>query len=157
MGISAGTETDLQGIEGECSRQSVEGRTKYPSLHQDPAPPNCLQPPGLDTSHQTTSKTEPQPHPSVDRLPKVVLSSQTPKTHQPMGPCSSKRKDSAPPTREQTPVPPTKKPTQALEQPHPPGGRQQKQEDLQHCSLWKGDYKHNKLDMLQMKEQGKNP
>ena len=37
----------------------------------------------LDTSLQTTSKTGAQPHPSVDRLPKVVLSSQTPKNTPP--------------------------------------------------------------------------
>ena len=50
---------------------------KYPSLHQDLAPPNCQQAPVLDTTCQTTSKTGTHPHPSTDRLPKVVLSSQT--------------------------------------------------------------------------------
>ena len=64
----------------------------------------------------------------------------------------------------QAPVPPTSKPTQATGPASPTGGRHQKQEELQPCSLWKEDLKHSKLDkmrrqrnMLQMKEQGKNP
>ena len=42
-----------------------------------PATPSCLQAPVLNASCQTTSKTGTQTHPSTDRLPKVVLSSQT--------------------------------------------------------------------------------
>ena len=37
----------------------------------------------LDTSCQTTSKKGIQPHPSVDRLPKAILSSQTPQNTSP--------------------------------------------------------------------------
>ena len=50
------------------------------SLHLDSKtqPLNCLQSPVLDTSLQTTSKTGTQPHPLAERLPKVVLSLQTP-------------------------------------------------------------------------------
>ena len=47
---------------------------------------------------------------------------------------------------------------------HPPGGTRQKQEELQSCSLQKGDYKHSKFaemrrqrNSFQMKEQDKNP
>ena len=50
---------------------------RSPCQHQDPTPHNCLQAPAQDTSCQTTSKTGTQPQPSADRLPKVVLSSQT--------------------------------------------------------------------------------
>ena len=53
---------------------------RYPYQHQDLAPHNCLQAPVLDTSHPITIKTETQPHPSADRLHKLELSSQTPKT-----------------------------------------------------------------------------
>ena len=47
---------------------------RYPYQHQALAPHNCLQAPVLDTLWQTTSKTGTQPHPSADRLPKVILS-----------------------------------------------------------------------------------
>ena len=56
---------------------------RYPCQHQDPAAHNCLQAPVLDTSHQTTSKTGTQPHPSADRLSKVILSSQIPQNTPP--------------------------------------------------------------------------
>ena len=52
----------------------------------------------------------------------------------------------------------------SVRQPHPPGGREQKQEELQSCSLWNGNHNHRKLDkisqqrnMFQMKEQDKTP
>ena len=51
---------------------------RYPNQHKDPAPHRCLWAPVLDTSWQTTSKPGTQCHPSADRLPKVILSSQTP-------------------------------------------------------------------------------
>ena len=51
---------------------------RSPSRIQDLASPNCPQAPMLDTSCQTTSKTRTQAHPSADRLPKVIASSQTP-------------------------------------------------------------------------------
>ena len=64
----------------------------------------------------------------------------------------------------QAPVPPTRKPTQATGPTSLTEGRHQKQEELRPCSLQKEDLKHSNLDkmrrqrnMLQMKEQGKNP
>ena len=49
-------------------------------------------------------------------------------------------------------------------QPHPPEGRQQKQEELQSCSLWNENHIHRKTDkmkrqraMYQNKEQDKTP
>ena len=56
---------------------------RYPSPHQDLAPPNCLQAPVPETSCQTTSKKGTQPHPSADRIPKVILRSQTPQNTPP--------------------------------------------------------------------------
>ena len=51
---------------------------RYPSQHQDLAPHNCPQASVLETSCQPRSKTGMQPHPLAERLPKIVLSSQTP-------------------------------------------------------------------------------
>ena len=48
---------------------------RYPYQHQDLAPHNCLQVPVLNTSNQTTIKRATEAHSSVDRLPKVILTS----------------------------------------------------------------------------------
>jgi len=84
----------------------------------------------------------------------------TPKHHV-MWPCSSEGKVSASHTRAQAPVLPPGRLHKSLDQPHPPGHRQQKQEELWLCKLWKGDCKYSKLDkmrrrrsVLQMKKQG---
>ena len=53
---------------------------------------------------------------------------------------------------------------QPLRKPHPPEGREQKQEELQSCSLWNKNHFHKKIDkmkrqraMYQMKEQDETP
>ena len=109
----------------------------------------------LDTPWETTSKTGTQTHPLAERLPKIIISSQTPQNTPP---------DVALPTRTEAPVPSTRKPTQVIEPTLPTGGRHQKQWELWTCSLRKGDPKHSKLNKMrtqrntqQMKEQGKNP
>ena len=56
---------------GEISQRS-------PSQHQDPVPLNDQQVTVLDTLCQTTSKTGTQPHPLAQRLPKIIIRSQTP-------------------------------------------------------------------------------
>ena len=75
---------------------------------------------------------------------------ESPKTqfHPPVG-----RNQSLPPGSQHKPL-----------DPHPPGGRHQKQEELQFCSLRHGGHKHRKLDktrwqrnMSQTKEQDKTP
>ena len=53
---------------------------RYLFQHQDLAQHSYLWAPVLETSCQTTSKTEKQPHTSADRLSKIILSSQTPQT-----------------------------------------------------------------------------
>ena len=47
------------------------------------APLNDQQAPVLDTPCQTTSKTETQPHPLAERLPKIIISSETPQNTPP--------------------------------------------------------------------------
>ena len=49
-----------------------------PFWQQDPSPPKNLRLQCLNSSGQTRSKTGTQQHPSTDRLPKVLLSSQLP-------------------------------------------------------------------------------
>ena len=144
---------------GNINQQELSWRS--PSQLQDTAPPNCLQAPGLNTPLRTTSKTGTQTYPPADRLPKVILSPQTPQNTPPDEALPIRGKDGAPPTRTQAPVPSTRNPTQGTGPTSPTGGRYQKQEELWLCSLWKGDLKHSKLDKmrrqrntLQMKKRG---
>ena len=58
------------------NRQQLSQRS--PSQCEDIAPLNDQQAPVLDTPYQKTSKTGTQPHPLAERLPKIILSSQTP-------------------------------------------------------------------------------
>ena len=97
---------------------------------------------------QTTRKTGTQTNPSGDRLPKVILTPQTPQNTPPNVALPSEGKYLAPPTRTQEPVPPTRKATQINGPNTPHGGRKQKQEELQPCSLPKGDLKHSKTDKI---------
>ena len=84
----------------------------------------------LDAQCRTTSKTGTQPHPLAERLPKIILSSQTPQNIPPDAALPSERQDQAPPTRKQAPVPSTRKPTQPTEPISPTGGRHEKQREL---------------------------
>ena len=95
---------------------------RYPSRHQDLAPPNCLQAPVLDTSCRTTSKTGTQPHPSADMLPKAILSSQTPQNTPPDTALPNPREKTQlhPPEHRHQSLPPGS-PHKPLDQPHPPG------------------------------------
>ena len=102
---------------------------RYSSQYQELAPPNWLQAPMLDISYQTTSKIGIQPHSSAHRLPKVILSSQTPQ---------NTRSDTALPIRRKTQLYPPEHRHQSLspeilhkplDQIHLPGDGQQKQEE----------------------------
>ena len=98
-------------------------------------------------SGQTTNSEETQPHPSADKQLKVLLSSAHQSnsfTHH-----QSLRSENL---------------HKPLRYPHPPEGRQQKQEKLQSCSLCNKNHIHRKIDkmkrqraMYQMKEQDKTP
>ena len=51
---------------------------RSPSQFKDPAPLNDVQATVLSTLCQTTSKKGTQPHPLAERLPKIIIRSQTP-------------------------------------------------------------------------------
>ena len=146
------------------------GKINHQKLSQRPLsesswdPPNCQQLPALDALHETTNKTGTQTHPTAHRLPKVILSSQAPQnippdtallirghklsyTHQNAGTSLFHQKAYTSHWTNLT-----------------TRGREQKQEELQPCSLKKGDLKCCKLvkmrrqrNVLQAKEQDKNP
>ena len=102
-----------------------------------------------DASGQTTSRGVTQPHPSVDRLLEVVLSSQVPlnipfDTALPTSgtrPSSTLQWAGTSPSHQEA----CRKP---LHQPHTPGARHQQQEELRSCSPWKGDHKHSKFHKM---------
>ena len=118
----------------------------------------------LDTLCQTTNKTGTQLHPLADRLPKIIIRSQTPQ---------NTPADAVLPTRgtrsslihQNTGTSPLHQEAYTTTEPTlTTGGRHQKQRELQTCRLQKGDPKHSKLSKMrrqrntqQMKEQGKNP
>ena len=113
---------------------------------------------------QTTSKSGTQPHPLAERLPKIILSTQTPQNTPLDVVLPIRNTNPASSTRAQAPVLSTRKPTQWTEQTLPTGSRYQKQREWWTCSLWKRHPKHSKLSKMrrqrntqQMKEQGKNP
>jgi len=98
--------------------------------HQDLIPPNGLRLHCWNASGQKINRVEMWPHPLVDRLPKVILSQQLP-LNTALNTALPTRGDKTqlhPPVgRHQSLLPGSlHKP---LEQPHPSGGRHQKQEE----------------------------
>ena len=61
-----------------CNIKRWKLSQRSPSQREDPAPLNDQQTPVLDTLCQTTSKTGTQFHPLAERLPKIIIRSQTP-------------------------------------------------------------------------------
>ena len=115
---------------------------------QDPAPLNDQQATVLDTLCRTKSQTGTQPQLLAERLPKIIIMSQTPQTHHETWTCPEERQDTASFIRTQVPVRSTRKSTQPTEPTLTTAGRQQKQWELQTCSLQKGDLKHSKLNKM---------
>ena len=119
------------------------------------------------TPHDRQPARKEQAHSSADRLPKVLLSNfshRHPQIHPLTWPCPSEGKGSALPTRVQAPVPPTRKPTQAPEPTSPTRGQTTETRRTMTLQPAERNHKYSKLDkvrqqrnMLQMKEQGKNP
>ena len=137
---------------------------RSPPQRQDPAPLNDQQATVLDTLCQTTSKTGTQPHPLAERLPKIIIRSQTTQNIPPDMDLPTRKTISSLIHQNTGTSPPTRKPTQTTEPTIATGDRYQKQQELQTCSMQKGDCKHSKLSKMrrqrntqQMKEQGKNP
>ena len=112
---------------------------RSPSQHQDPAPLNDQQATVLDTLCQTTSKTGTQPHPLAERLPKIIIRSQTLQNTPPDVDLLTRKKDPTSSTRTQALVPSTRKPTQTTEPTLASVDRHQKKQELGTCSLQKGD------------------
>ena len=136
---------------------------RSPSQHQDPAPLNDQQATMLGTLCETTSKTETQTHPLAERLPKIIISTQTPQNTPPdMDLLTRKTRSSL--IHQNTGTSPLHQEaytTQWTNLSH--RGQTQKQRELWTCSLQKGDHKHNKLSKIkrqrniqQTKEQSKN-
>ena len=95
-----------------------------------------------------TSKTGTQPHPLAERLPKIIIRSQTPQNTPADAVLPTERQDPALSIRTQALVPSTRKPKQPTEPTLATGGRHQKQWEQRTCSLQKGDTKHSKLSKM---------
>ena len=108
-----------QNFPAPCNIKWWKFSQRSPSQCYDPAPLNDQQATVLDTPCQTTSKTGTQPHPLPERLPKIILSLQTPQNPPPDTALPTRKTRSSPTHQIQAPVPSTRKPTQALNQPHP--------------------------------------
>ena len=63
---------------------------------KDPAPPNGQQAPVLDVQYQSTNKTRTHSYPLEDRLPNIILSSQTPQNTPPDAALPTKMTRSSP-------------------------------------------------------------
>ena len=120
---------------------------RSPSQRQDAAALIDQQATVLDTLCQTTRKTGTQPQP-YQRLPKIIIKSQTPKNTPTDVILPTERQDPDSSTRTQTLVPSTRKLTQPTEPTLATRGRHQKQRKLQTFSLRKGDPKHRKLSKM---------
>ena len=122
----------------------------------------------LDTLWQTTRKRGTQPHPLAERLPKIIIRTQTPqKTRADVDLPTRKTRSSLIHQNTGT-SPATRKHTQPTELTLATGGRHQKKKQKTKTGTTnlqqKGDPKHSKLSKMrrqrntqQMKEQGKNP
>ena len=69
-----------------------------------------------------------------------------------MRPCLSEGQDSAPSTRTQEPVLPSRKPTQALGLTSPTRGQTQEARGTRPRRLQKGDHKYSKLDEMRQQK-----
>ena len=108
---------------------------RSPSQHKHPAPLNEQQAAVLDTPCQTTSKTGIQPHPLAERLPKIILSSQTSQNTPPDAVLPTRKTRSSLIHQNTGTSPLHQKPTQPTEPTLPTEGRQQKQWEPRTCSL----------------------
>ena len=118
----------------------------------------------LDTLCPITRKTGTQLSPLAEKVPKIIIRSQTPQ-NTPQDIVLPIRKTRANLTHQNTPTSPLHHEAYTTIKPIlPTGGRHQKQWELWTCSLRKGDPPHSRLSKMrrqrniqQMKDQGKNP
>ena len=118
----------------------------------------------LDTLCQTTSKTATQPHPLAERLPKIIIRSQTPQNTRMYVDLPTRKTRSTLIHQNTGTSPLHQESTQPSEPILATGGQTKKQQEVRTCRLRKGDTKHSTLSKMrrqknsqQMKEQGKNP
>ena len=136
---------------------------RSPPQHQDPASLNDQQAILLDNLCQTTRKTGTQPRPLAERLPKIIVRPQTLQNTPPDVDLPT-RKTRSSLIHQNTGTGPLHQEaytTHGTNLSH--WDTYQKQQELQTCSLRKGDPKHSKISKMrrqkntqQMKEQGKN-
>ena len=116
-----------------------------------------------DTPWQTTSKTGTQSHPSAERLPKIIIRSQTPQHTTRHGPAHQKDKIQPHPPEHRHQSPPPGSLRNPMNQPYPLGQTpkttgttdlQPAKRRPQHSMLSKTRRQRN---TQQTKEQGKNP
>ena len=100
-------------------RQKLSQRS--PSQRQDPAPLKDQQATVLHTLCQTTSKTGTQTHPLAERLPKIMIRSQTPQNTTGCGPAHQKDKIQPHPPEHRPQSPPPGSLYNPLNQPKPLG------------------------------------
>ena len=101
--------------------QTAKISQRTPSQSEDPAPLNDQQATVLDTLCQTTSKTETQPHRLAERLPKIIIRSDTPKHTTRRGPAHQKDKYQPHPPEHRHWSPPAGSLHNTLNQPYPLG------------------------------------
>ena len=92
---------------------------RSPSQRQDQTSLNDHQATVWDTLRQTTSKTGTQPHPLAERLPKNIISSQTPQNTTRRGPTHQKDKIQPHPPEHRHQSPPQGSLHNTLNQPYP--------------------------------------
>ena len=141
MGKSDKTERDLWGVEGGHIGQSVKGMSKL----------QCCTPHTKPPARQGT-----QLHASPSKLPKFILSSQTPTAHHLTQACPSDRRISVPSTRVQAPIPPNRKPVPAPGQISPIKYQTVEARGTTTLTTMKRRPLRQERNMQQAKDQGKN-
>ena len=129
-----------------CTYQMAKISQRSPSQRQDPAPLNDQQATVLDSLCQTTNKTGTQTHPLAERLPKIIIRSQTPQNTPPDVDLPTRKTISS--LIHQNTVSSTRKLTQPTEPTLATEDRHQKQRELRTCILQKGDPKHSKISKM---------
>ena len=130
------------------SYQMAKISQRSPSQSQGPPPLNDQQATVLDTLCQISSKTGTQPYPLAERLPKIIIRSQTPQ-NTPLDADQTTRKTRSSLILQNTGTSPLHQEAYTT---HwrilATGNRHQKQRELRTCSLWEGDPKHSKLSKM---------
>ena len=120
-----------------CNINRQELSKRLPSQREDPAPLNDQQAPVLDTPCQTTSKTGTKHHPLAERLPKIIISSDTPKHTKGRGLAHQKDKIQPHPLEHRHYSPPPGNLHNSLNQSYPLGADTKNNENYEHAACEK--------------------